>query len=321
MFENTHFPKAQRFWSNGEFYDWPTVRVHSMTHALHYGTSVFEGIRAYGTPEGPAVFRLEDHIKRLLHSAAVLHMSSPYDKADIMRAVKDILRENRLDSAYIRPLMYYGYGNLGLLPRACPVELEISAWEWGAYLGDRAQAGVNVYILPQRRVHHSQYDMTAKLGGIYVTSTMGGLIARSKGCDEALFLNMEGNVAEGPGENIVIVKDGAIRTNDRSESVLEGITRSSVLRIAQDQGIKTEIGPITKQDFMEADEAFFCGTAVEVTPITAGRDGSVPGAQEKDFVIGDGQPGKLTLELKKLYMETVGGLRPEYRDWLAYLKD
>jgi branched-chain amino acid aminotransferase len=321
MFDNAHFPHAEKFWHMGRFQEWSTAHVHGMSHALHYGTSVFEGIRAYMTPDGPAVFRLDDHIDRFFHSASILHMIPPFNKQTVIEAVKALLRKNSLDAAYIRPLMYYAYGNLGLVPKASPVEMLIAAWEWGAYLGERAQEGVHVYLLPWRRIHHSQLDMTAKLGGVYVQSTICGLLARSKGCDEAVFLNMEGNVAEGPGENIVIVKDGVLRTNDRSESILEGITRTSLLTIAADQGWKTEIGPITKKDFLEADEAFFCGTAVEVAPIARVTDGSDPGSPERTSVIGTGRAGELTMKLRKLYMETVGGKRAEYKKWLTSVKD
>jgi len=321
MFDNTHFPKAGKLWHMGRIHDWDTANIHSMTHALHYGTSVFEGIRAYHTPKGPAVFRLKEHVDRFFHSASVVHMTPPFDKPGVTAAVHEILRENALDAAYIRPLMYYAYGNLGLVPKACPVELVIAAWEWGAYLGESAMEGVHVYMLPWRRVHHSQYDMAAKLGGIYVQSTICGMLARDKGCDEAVFLNIEGNVAEGPGENIVIIRDGVLRTNDRNESVLEGITRTSLLAIAADQGWKTEIGPITKEDFYQADEAFFCGTAAEVAPITRVTDGSDPEGSESTFEIGNGRPGEITLELRRIYMETVGGKRPEYEGWLSYVNE
>jgi len=319
MFENTNFPKAKKFWYKGGFHDWSTAHVHCMSHALHYGNSVFEGIRAYATDDGPAVFRLEDHIVRFMHSASILDMDVPYPPTEITAAVKAVIRENDLDSAYIRPLLFYGYGNLGLVPKACPVELVIAAWEWGAYLGAKAVGGVHVYLLPWRRVHHSQYDMSAKLGGIYVQSTICGLMARKRGFDEAVFLNIEGNVAEGPGENIVIIKDGVVKTNDRRESVLEGITRTSLLKIARDQGLKTEIGPITRQDFFQADEAFFCGTAVEIAPIVKATDGSERDRPEQEFTIGDGKPGATTLKLREIYMEAVSGKRPEYHPWLTHL--
>jgi branched-subunit amino acid aminotransferase/4-amino-4-deoxychorismate lyase len=202
MFLNTHFPKARKYWYQGRFYDWSEADFHPMMHALHYGTSVFEGIRAYSTPRGPAVFRLPEHNDRFFVSAAVAKMKPPYAKEEVFEFVKLTVRENELDSCYIRPLLFYSYGNLGLVPKACPVELAISAWEWGAYLGENAARGVNAYIVPWRRVHHTQFNMTAKLGGVYVQSTICGLEAREEGFDEAIFLNFEGRVAEGPGQNI-----------------------------------------------------------------------------------------------------------------------
>ncbi|HHF51453.1 MAG TPA: branched-chain amino acid transaminase [Candidatus Aminicenantes bacterium] len=319
MFTNKDFPKAKEYWFMGKFHDWSEAIIHPMTHALHYGNSVFEGIRAYKTAKGPAVFRLKEHLERFMHSASTLKMKSPYSIKEITEIIKSVIKKNNLEAAYIRPLLFYSYGNLGLIPKACPVELLVGAWEWGAYLGENALTGVKVYILPWRRVHHSQYDMSAKLGGIYVQSTICGLIAREKGCDEALFLNLEKNVAEGPGENIFIYKDGILKTNDRSESVLEGITRTSLLEIAEDLGIKTRIEPITKQDFLEADEAFFSGTAAEIAPITRVKDASDKNVPEKDSVIGSGKPGELTIKIRETYADCVRGKIKKYEKWLTYV--
>jgi len=321
MFDTAFFPNAKKIWVMGKVCDWDDVLVHSQSHALHYGTSVFEGIRAYSTARGPAIFRLKEHIDRFMHSAKVLRMGVPYSSADIIDACKLVIRENGLEAAYIRPLLLYAYGNLGLIPKACPVELIISAWQWEAYLGEKADKGVDVYILPWRRIHYTQHHMGAKLGGNYVQSTFCGLIAREKGCDEGVFLNLEGNVAEGPGENILIVKDGVVKTNDRTESILEGITRTSVLRIAEDLGMKTEVGPMTKEDICSADELMFTGTAVEVIPITRIKDGSVPGEPETECMVSDGRPGPVTRQLRSAYMETVGGKRSEYDDWLTYVNE
>ncbi len=321
MFDNAHFPKAKTYWHMGRFHDWSDAICHPMMHALHYGTSVFEGIRAYGTARGPAVFRLPEHIDRFLVSAAVAKMIPPYSKDEIIAFVKQTVRENGLESCYIRPLLYFGFGNLGLVPKACPVELTISAWEWGAYLGEKAEKGVNAYIVPWRRVHNTQFNMAAKLGGVYVQSTICGLEAREAGYDEALFLNMEGRIAEGPGQNILIVKDGTLITNDRSESVLEGITRTSLLEIASGLGRKTSVGPITKDMFFEADEALFCGTAVEVIPIVSVTDGSDPKKGKPKRTIGSGKPGPVALELMKAFKETVAGRNPRYEKWLTFVKE
>lgn len=317
MFENTHFPKAKKYWHMGNFLEWTTPNVHPMSHALHYGTSVFEGIRAYRTEEGPAVFRLPDHIQRFFRSAAVLKMKVPYSPEEISEAVLSTIRENRLDSAYIRPLMFYSYGNLGLVPAFSPVELVIAAWEWGAYLGEKTEKGVHVLILPWKRIHHTQFDMSAKLGGLYILSTIGGNFAREQGFDEAVYLNTEGNVAEGPGENIFIVQDGRLITNDRSESILEGITRTSILEFAGDLGLKTAIQPIGKQDLIDADEAFFTGTAVEVAPIVCVTDSSTSSESRTEHTIGTGQAGEITLKVMTSYKEIVQGKREAFKKWLT----
>jgi len=244
-------------------------------------------------------------------------MVPPYGKDEIIRAVLDTIRENGLEACYIRPLYFYSYGNLGLVPKASPVQLVIAAWEWDAYLGEKADLGVTVGIVPQRRVHHTQLDMRAKLGGIYVQSTIAGLDARAQGCDEAVFLNIEGRLAEGPGENVFIVKNGIVKTNERSESILEGITRTSVLEMAADLGYKTAVGPITKADFLAADEAFFTGTAVEVVPIIGVKDHSDGVERRETAAIGPGAAGRATLRIRAAYLESVRGKNPRYRKWLT----
>jgi branched-chain amino acid aminotransferase len=319
MYDTTHFPKAKTYWHEGRFYDWSDAHLHPMSHALHYGSSVFEGIRAYETDRGPAIFRLKDHTDRFFHSAAVAKMKVPYTKAEINEIIKSTLRKNRLKSAYIRPLLFFAYGNLGLVPKFCPVELIVGTWEWGAYLGEKAVNGVCVYLLPWRRVHYSQLDMTAKLGGVYVQSTICGLEARKRGCDEAVFMNLEGNIAEGPGENIFIYKDGILKTNDKTESILEGITRTSLLEIARDIGLKVKVGPIEKEEFFRADEAFFTGTAVEVVAITQIRDGSNSAANPKKYTLGGGKPGPIATRLRKLYLDVVRGRVGKYRKWLTHV--
>lgn len=321
MFDNTHFPKAKKYWQTGKLLAWSESTVHAMSHALHYGTSVFEGIRAYPTAHGPAVFRLAEHLDRLFHSAAVLSMDIPYTKDQIAEAIKLVIKENQLDSAYIRPLLYYAYGNLGLLPKTSPVELVIAAWEWGAYLGEAGEKGASIYLLPSRRIHHSQFDLTAKLGGIYVLSTLGGQLARSRGFDEAVYLNMEGNIAEGPGENIFIVKNGILKTNDVKESILEGITRTSILQYAADLGIQSTVGPITREEFFQADEAFFSGTAVEIAPIVKATDGSDGTTSEKEYTIGSGEKGEVTHKIQELFYRIVKGEIEDYSAWLTHVYD
>ena len=319
MFDNTYFPGAKKYWYMGKLYEWSHPNIHAMSHALHYGTSVFEGIRAYNTSKGPAIFRLPEHIDRFFHSASILSMKVPYSKEEIINAIKLVIKENNLESAYIRPLLFYSYGNLGLVPKFSPVELTIGAWDWGAYLGDKTEKGVHVYISPWRRIHHSQLKMTAKLGGVYVQSAICGMEARSLGYDEAVFLNLEGNIAEGPGENIFLIKERVLKTNDKTESVLEGITRTTILEIAKDLGYETHIGPMTKEDFSTADEAFFTGTAVEIAPIIRVTDGSNPQGEKKEYTIGSGKVGDIMLHLAKTYKDLVSGKIKKYEKWLAYV--
>ena len=321
MFPNTHFSKAKKYWYKGKFYDWSEGIFHPMIHALHYGTCTFEGIRAYPTDKGAAIFRLKEHIDRFWHSAEVVKMTVPYSKEDIMEACKLTVRENELDSAYIRPLLFYSYGNLGLVPKFCPVELLVGAWEWGAYLGEKADQGVEACIVPNRRIHISQLDLSAKLGGVYVQSTINGIEARERGYDEAIFLNLEGRIAEGPGENIFVIKDEVFHTNDRSESILEGITRTSLLEIATNLGYKTKVAPILKEDLFNADEAFFCGTAAEITPIAKVADFSDNPKDGSVYTIGDGRPGQITTRIATVFREVVRGQHPEYHKWLTYVKD
>lgn len=317
MFNNANFPKARKYWYMGKFIDWTEGGFHPMMHALHYGTSVFEGIRAYLTARGPAVFRLPEHIDRFMHSASAVKMTPPYSRDETIEIVRSVVCENELECCYIRPILFYSYGNLGLVPKASPVELVVGAWEWGAYLGEKAGKGVSVYLIPWRRIHRSQFDMKAKLGGAYVQSTICGLEARAQGCDEAVFLNLEGRIAEGPGENIFIVKDGTVVTNDGSESILEGITRTSLLEIARALGYPVEVRPIERRELESADEAFFSGTAVEVTPVVHVVDGADGEAARREFRIGAGVPGPVTLALRQAFYDVVRGKDPRFERWLT----
>ena len=319
MFENTHFPKAKKFWYLGEIKEWKEPTIHVMSHALHYGTSVFEGIRAYNTEKGPAIFRLKEHLDRFMYSASVLHMDVPFSKEEIRDVIFHVMKENNLDTAYIRPLLFYSYGNLGLVPKHSQLEMLVAAWEWSAYLGEAGNRGAHVNIIPWRRIHHSQFDQKAKLGGLYVLSTLSGVLARNKGYDEAVYLNLEGNIAEGPGANIFIIKDGVVKTNDMSESILEGITRTSVLKLAADIGLECQVGPITKQDFFQADEAFFTGTAVEIASIVHVTDDSDPADAGIKYSIGTGKVGEITKKIKSLYLEVVRGQHDAYADWLTHV--
>jgi len=320
MFNREHFKKAKKFWYQGKFCSWEKPTVHSMAHALHYGTSVFEGIRAYPTSKGPSVFRLREHVDRFFHSASVLEMKLPYSKEEVITAILETVKENKLNSAYIRPMAFYSYGSLALDPRECLVEVVIAAWEWELYLGDKvAQQGAKALILPWKRFHHSQIVTSAKVGGLYAQSQMGAIYAHKRGFDEGIFLNLEGNIAEGAGENIFIIKNKVIKTNDAGESILEGITQKSIIEIAKNLGFPVEIGKITKEELFAADEAFFTGTATEIAPLTRIRDDSFSKTGKSDYVIGDGQTGKITSQLSQAYKEVVGGKTSNYEQWLTYI--
>ena len=323
MISNDHFPGATCYWHNGKIHEWQEQIIHPMAHVLHYGSSVFEGIRAYKTPKGAAIFRLKEHIDRFFESAEAINMKVPFSHPEIMEACRLVVEKNQLDSAYIRPNLFYGYGNLGLTPKACPVELTVGCWEWGRYLGEASlQNGIHALLLPQKRLHPSQINASVKIGGLYVQSNVFATEARKRGFDEAIFLNLEDRVSEGPGENIIIINGDTLRTNDRSESVLEGITRTSILEIAQNLGYNTEIAPITVSDLLGADEAFFTGTAAEVTPIsriTDSRDRDIPQSDWQTYAIGDGKPGAITQKLATLYGEIVRGQHQVYDHWLTYI--
>lgn len=325
MFDVKHFPGAKKFWHMGKIYDWDTVNVHVMSHALHYGSSVFEGIRAYDTSAGPAIFRLEEHIDRFFISGEVMNMTVPYSKTEIIETIKAVMRENKLRAAYIRPNMFFGYGNLGLVPKASPVELSIACWGWGAYLGEEGlEKGVHTMLLPNKRIHTSQMDMRAKVGGMYAQSNIAGSFARKQGFDEGIFLNLEGRIAEGPGENIIIVKNKVVKTNDMSESILEGITRTTVLQLARDLGYEVVVEPIEVEELLSAEEVFFTGTAAEVTPITRitdGRDVGKPRAEWALHTIGSGVPGPVTKQLASRYSDVVRGKMPEYSSWMTFVYD
>jgi branched-chain amino acid aminotransferase len=304
------FDKTETIWFNGAFVPWDEARVHVMAHGLHYGTGVFEGLRSYGTPDGTAVFRLQDHITRMFESAAMYEMEIPYSAAELADATLELLRRNHLVDTYIRPIAYFDAHSLSVWPRGCPVSVAIAAMpRKGAYLGAGASEGVRVCISSVRRFDASAIPTTGKACGQYLNSVRAVQDAMRRGFDEAIFLNQRGEVAEGSGENLFVVKDGAMTTNDEEAGVLMGITRASVLELAGALGIPVRIAPITVDDLRGADELFFTGTAVEVTPI-------------KDL---DGQPvngglrGPVTTRVQQAFLDVVKGRDPRYRHWLAYV--
>ncbi len=296
---------VETIWMDGEYVDWDDAQVHVLTHALHYGTGVFEGIRAYDTDHGTAVFRLDEHLDRFLHSSTICDMEFDYGKDELREAIEELIERNDLDACYIRPIAYRGYGEMGLNPQGSPVEIAIAVWPWGAYLGEDAlENGVDIKTSSWRRHHPDIMPTKAKATGNYLNSVLAKAEALRDGYDEAIMLTEEGHVSEGTGENIFIVRDNEIYTPPR-DSVLEGITRQSVMTIARDRGYTVKEERLTRDQIYRADEAFFTGTAAEVTPIAS--------LDQRD--VSDGR-GEVTEELQSAFMNAARGRIEEYRDWL-----
>jgi branched-chain amino acid aminotransferase len=298
--------ETKYIWMNGKLVDWKDAKIHILTHTLHYGLGVFEGVRFYETPKGPAVFRLKDHTKRLFDGAKKSFMEVPYTEEQINEAILKTIKENGVKAGYIRPIFFYGYGKMGLDPHGAPVECSIAVWPWGSYLGEEA---VKVKTSSFMRIHPRTTHAECKICGHYVNSIFASCEAKAEGYQEALLLDYQGNIAEGPGENLFIIKDGKIRT-PKLGNILHGITRRSIMQLAKDEGIEVEEAVLTLEDFKSADEAFFTGTAAEVSPIA-----SIDGKQ-----IGDGKAGTITSKLKEKFLDIVHGKNPKYEDWLSYVE-
>ncbi|HVL63906.1 MAG TPA: branched-chain amino acid transaminase [Actinomycetota bacterium] len=300
---------VEKVWMNGDLVPWDEAKVHVLTHALHYGTGVFEGIRCYETARGPAVFRLVEHLRRLEHSAKIFMMEIPYSVEGLRAATIDVIRANGLDSCYIRPIAFRGYGEMGVNPEHNPVDVTIAVWPWGAYLGDEAlKNGVRMTISSWRRHDPNIIPPAAKVTGAYINSVAAKQEALHKGFDEAIMLNTAGYVSEATGENLFIVRDGEITTPPLAAGALPGITRNSVMRIAADLGTPVKEAMISRSDLYLADEMFCCGTAAEVTPVRE-IDGRV---------IGD--PGPITQAVQTKFFEVVKGVDEKYHEWLDFVQ-
>ena len=300
------FGDVEKIWMNGKIINWDDAKIHVLSHGLHYGSGVFEGIRCYSTPKGSFVFRLTDHLKRMLKSAIPYKMKIPYSFDELKKAVFDTIKANKLDSCYIRPIAFYGYHSLGVGPGGCPVECVIATWPWGAYLGEEAITnGIRCTFSSWVKIHPKMLPVGAKATGQYINSMLAGFDAKEKGFDEAILLDNDGYVAEGPGENIFIVNDGVIHTPSLV-SALPGITRDSAIKIAKDLGYEVVVRNITKGEVLIADEVFFTGTAAEVTPVS----------EIDKVVIGDGKRGPVTEAIQKKFFATVNAEEEAYMDWL-----
>jgi len=296
-------------WQDGEFVDWEDARVHVLTHGLHYGTGIFEGVRCYDTEAGPAIFRWEDHLDRFYESAKPYDMEIPFDREELTEATVELIRRQDLESCYIRPIAFYGYKMLGLNPSEIPVEVAIAVWPWGAYLGEEAlEEGVDVAVSSWRKYGSSQIPTNAKTTGPYVNSVLASLEAKGNGYVEAIVLNQQGNVAEGPGENLFLARDGEIFTTGLAESILDGITRRTVITLAEDLGYTVHDGAtISRGELYTADELFFSGTAAEVTPIRSVDDNE----------IGAGTKGPVTDEIQSRFFDVVERRTDEYAGWFT----
>ena len=299
--------ETEKIWINGELVDWADAKVHVGVHGLHYGTGVFEGIRCYDTDKGPAVFRLPEHLHRLQDSARLLYMELPYAVEELRHACHELLGVNGLPEAYLRPIAYYGYGELGVSTRGNPVDVVIMSWPWGAYLGEEGQrTGIRAKVSSWKRVGANVIPHTAKATGIYLNSMLAVTEAQRAGYDEAILMTDEGYVADGSGENVFVVKDGRIMTPPLSTSILPGITRSTIIEIAQELGYVVDQTNLIRTDLYLADEAFMVGTAAEVTPLRS----------IDDHELG---VGPVTMELQQAYLATVRGKIESRHHWLDFL--
>jgi branched-chain amino acid aminotransferase len=301
------FENIKWIWKNGEFIPWPDATVHVSAHGLHYGSGVFEGIRCYETNMGPAIFRLPEHLDRFQYSAGVYNFKIPYSAAELSEAICRLIILNGLSSCYVRPICFLGSASLGVHPGKCPVEVAIMAWNWAAYLGaEGLEHGIRVTVSPWRKFHSSMMPTTAKACGQYLNSILAVSDAFERGFDEALLLDKDGLLAEGSGENLFIVKDGEIFTNRSDDSILIGITRDTAIEIARELGYTVRVRSLEIDDLLNADEAFFTGTAAEITPI---RD--VDG-----IAIGEGSKGPITKRIQQAFFEAVTGRDRRFSKWL-----
>jgi branched-chain amino acid aminotransferase len=302
-------PEVETIWFNGELVPWGEAKVHVLTHALHYGSGVFEGIRCYETVRGGAVFRLTDHMERLRRSAKLYYMELPYSVPELVRATKDVIAANRLTSCYVRPLVFRGYGEMGLYPLKAPVEAVIAVWPWGAYLGEEGiRHGIRAKVSSIQSLDHTSLARAAKASGQYLNSILAKIEATNAGYDEAIMLNERGHVAEGSGENVFVVRDGVLMTPPSSDGVLEGITRDTVIQMAGSEGIPVRELTLARSDLVIADELFYTGTAAEIVPIR----------EVDDHLIGE--PGPVTRRLQERYREVIEGRDGEFACMLEYVE-
>ena len=299
--------KSSKIWLNGQLVDWDQARIHVLTHALHYGTAVFEGMRCFETVDGPAIFRMQDHVKRLLDSAKIYMMDMLYGFDDICEAIILTVKSNSVPDCYVRPIAYYSYGKMGVTPLPNKVDLAIAVWKWDEYLKSDSNEGLRCMVSSWRRIDARTMPLQAKASANYANSALARIEALKSGYDEAILLNIDGKVAESSAENLFIVNDGSLITPPTTAGALEGVTRDSVLEIARQNNIKCEVADITRDELYTADEVFLTGTAAGIKPII----------EIDKRTIGDGKPGMVTKELQRMYEEVVRGKDKRFSKWLT----
>ncbi len=301
---------SQNIWFDGKIIPFEKATIHVMSHCIHYGSGVFEGIKCYDTPNGPAIFRLKEHMERLHNSASAFKMNIPFTVEELSQGSIDVVKANDVKNCYIRPVAFYGFDTLGVHPKNCPVQASIATLDWGAYISKEAlMKGGKITISPWRKFKSDSFPASTKACGQYLNSLLAVQDAKSRGFDEALLLNIDDTIAEGSGQNIFIIKDGIFHTNDKDSNILMGITRDSIFKILDDMNIKYKIDTITLDDLYNADEVFYCGSASEVTPIR----------RIDNHIVGSGKAGLLTLQLQEKYYQIVRGEHEEYFDWLTFV--
>lgn len=300
-------PETEFVWRNGKLIKWADATIHALSHVVHYGSSVFEGIRSYATPRGPAVFRLKEHTQRLLDSAKIYHMEVPYSLDELMQATGQTIHANKLGACYIRPVIFRGYGTVGVDPLGAPTEVFIFTYPWGAYLGEKSlKEGVDVMVSSWNRQAPNTLPAFAKAGGNYLNSQLMKIEARNQGFVEAIALDTRGFISEGSGENLFIIKNGVVYTPPLVAAILPGITRDTIMQIARAKGLQVVETDMPREMLYVADELFFCGTAVEITPIRS----------VDRIAVGTGKPGPITMDLQQTYMATVTGGAGSKQEWL-----
>jgi branched-chain amino acid aminotransferase len=304
--------QSEKIWMDGELVPWADAKIHVLSHALHYGSGVFEGIRAYSTARGPAVWHLDEHLRRLYRSAKLYHLDIPFSPDALTEAVKETIRANELDACYIRPLVMRGYGEMGVNPLAAPVNVVVAVWPWGAYLGEEAlERGVRIKVSSWRRNGQNSLPAAAKATGQYINSVLAKVESLKAGYDEAIMLNEQGQITDGSGENVFVVRGGFLATPPTQAGCLDGITRNSVIQIARDLGYEVREENLVRTDLYNADEVFFTGTAAELTPIR----------EVDDRTVGEGHRGPITKELQGAFFAATKGETDGYAGWLTYVNE